>query len=85
MKRTPPAGPVEDVPSPTATIRPDSASTPVRRIPPDLPAGAVIVIADEKGYADAAMKGEPLTWCWLGGPTWFYVKDYPIPHFSRKR
>ena len=47
-------------------------------------ADAVVVVADANCYTDRSMKGEPYMWCWINGPTWFYVKDYPIP-VSRKR
>lgn len=53
------------------------------RLPFGFPSDAVIVIADADGYTDRQMKGEPHMWTWINGPTWFYVKDYPIPD-SRK-
>jgi hypothetical protein len=49
------------------------------RLPFGFPVDAVIVIADADGYTNRRMKGEPYLWTWIDGPTWFYVKDYPIP------
>ena len=46
---------------------------------PQVPPGSVIVVADKKGYTDDKMKSEPYMWCWVNGPTWYYVKDFPIP------
>lgn len=46
---------------------------------PEVPVGATIVVADERGYTDDAIRGEPYMWCWLGGTTWYYVKDHPVP------
>jgi hypothetical protein len=54
-------------------------ATEAARVPPGLPVDVVIVVADEDGYTDPAMKGPPYMWCWTGGPTWYYVRDYPIP------
>ena len=53
------------------------------RLPFSFPADAVIVIADADGYTDRQMKGEPHMWTWINGPTWFYVKDYPIPNWRK--
>jgi hypothetical protein len=51
----------------------------VANVPTGLPADAVIVVADANGYTGAAMKGPPYMWCWIGGETWFYITDHPIP------
>lgn len=54
------------------------------RLPPSFPGpSAVIVVADADGYTDKAMKGPPYMWCWIGGPQWFYLNDYPIPLVPR--
>lgn len=55
------------------------------RVPPDMPADAVIVVADAKGYTDAEMKGPPYMWCWIDGPQWFYVTDFPVPDLRAKK
>ena len=38
------------------------------------------MIADENAYypSDRRFSG-PYMWTWINAPTWFYVKDYPIP------
>ena len=54
------------------------------RLPFGFPADAVIVIADKDAYTDREMKSEPYMWCWIDGPMWFYVKDYPVPVFPKR-
>ena len=51
---------------------------------PQVPPGSVIVVADKKGYTDDMMKSEPYLWTYIPpdgtcAPTWYYVKDFPIP------
>lgn len=76
---TPPTPAVAPVPAP-----PPSAADPAAvRVPPGFPPGAVLVIADADGYTDHAMKGPPYMWCWINGPEWYYVKDFPVPIFPR--
>jgi hypothetical protein len=56
----------------------------VDRVPPDFPPDAVIVIADADGrYSDDRRFSGPHMWCWINGPTWFYVKDSPIPDLRK--
>jgi hypothetical protein len=52
-------------------------------LPFGFPSDAVVVVMDKDGYTDGNMKGEPYMWTWIGGPTWLYVKDYPIPAFGK--
>jgi len=50
------------------------------RLPPGFPTDAVIVVADESGnYPSDRRFKVPHMWCWIGGPRWFYVSDFPIP------
>lgn len=70
-------------PAPTTEAAAENEARP-GRVPPDFPPDAVIVVADAEGYTDRRMKGAPFMWTWIDGPTWFYVRDFPIPD-SRKR
>lgn len=49
------------------------------KIAPEVPDGAVIVVSDASGYTDRNMKGQPYMWCWIDGPAWYYVKNFPVP------
>lgn len=43
------------------------------------PPGAMVFVADEKGYNNEHRKGEPYQWTYEGAETWWYVKDHPPP------
>ena len=45
---------------------------------PDVPPGAVIVVADAKGYTDSAMRGPVHMWTWIGADWWWYAEKFPV-------
>ena len=63
-----------------------TVATPPARVPPGFPANAEIVIVDENAYHpdDRRFKGAYM-WAWIGGPAWYYVRDWPIPAHCAKR
>jgi hypothetical protein len=56
-----------------------------KRVKPDVPPGAVIVVADAAGNTDRAMKGPVHTWTWLGAETWYYAAEIPVPAFGKAK
>ena len=50
---------------------------------PTVPPKSFVFVADAKGYMNENRKGEPYMWCWAGGPTWYYVKEHPVPSFGK--
>ena len=75
----PPAVTVAEPPAPP----PPDTPPPARR-PPGYTPDCVVVVADEQAYTDRSMRGPPYMWCWIDGPTWFYVADFPIPERGEK-
>lgn len=60
-----------------ATPAPEQVADEV--VPPEVPEGAVIVVADKDARTDKDMRSEPHMWCWVNGPKWYYVSQYPVP------
>jgi hypothetical protein len=56
----------------------------IQKPSPPVPPRAVIVVADDKGYTDKAMKGPPYMWTWIGGNRWFHVRDHAVPMSNGK-
>ena len=75
---TPPA--LADVPPSPAEAEAAPVAAPPARVPPGFPPDAVIVVADEHAhYPDDRRFTCPYVWTWIDAPTWFYVKDFPVP------
>ena len=85
-ERWPPLPPVvaeEEQPAPPPESLAEVAEPPAR-MPPGFPPDAVIVVADADGhYPDDRRFSGPHMWCWIDGPTWFYLKNYPIPNLKK--
>lgn len=64
------------------TPEPDPVQPKKEKAAPVVPNDAVIAVMDKDGYTDKAMRSKPYMWCWIGGETWYYVDEFPIPKRS---